>query len=137
MPTAEISQLIRCFLDGISQGVVAEELLTPDMTFWSISSGEADKQKFLGGIQLLSLAANGSIRYKIISLTAEEDRVIAEVTSNGTLMNGETISNNHIFLFRLENGKISTCSEYMNQMVVKEKILPLMQALATKASQQQ
>lgn len=133
MPTAKVSQMIRHFLDGISQGAVADELLAPDMTFWSISSGPADKKTFQGGINLLSRAAKGSIRYEIISLTAEDNRVVAEVTSSGTLVNGEKMTNNHVFLFRLENEKIASCAEYMNQSVVQGTLLPLMKTLAVGA----
>lgn len=134
MPTQEISQLIRRFFAGISQGDVADEMLTDDMTFWSINSGENDKAGFQGGIKLLALAANHSIQYNIISLTAEEDRVVAEVASSGTLISGEALANNHIFLFRLRDGKIASVAEYMNQFVVREKIIPIMQELAAKAA---
>ena len=133
MPSPEISQLIRTFFDGISQGEVSEELLTPDMTFWSVNSGKTDKPRFLAGIKVLAQIANRSIQYTIVALTAEEDRVVAEVTSTGTLINGEALSNNHVFLFRLRDEKIASAAEYMNQIVVREKIAPLMQEIMSKA----
>ena len=134
--TAQTSQqLVRAFFDGISAGAVSDELLTPDMTFWSISGGEADKTRFLGGIKLLAQVANQSIRYDIVSLTEQEDRVAAEIRSSGTLINGETFQNNHVFLFRLRDKKIAHGAEYMDQMVVREKIAPLMQEAMAKAGQ--
>lgn len=133
MPSPEISQLVRKFFDGVSQGEVAEELLTPDMTFWSVNSGESDKPRFLAGIKVLAQIANRSIQYNIVSLTAEEDRVVAEVASTGMLISGEALSNNHVFLFRVRDGKIASAAEYMNQKVVQEKIVPLMREIMAKA----
>lgn len=134
--TAQTSQqLIRAFFDAVSAGEVPGELLAPDMTFWSVSGGEADKTRFLGGIKLLAQVANQSIRYDIVSLTEEEDRLAAEIRSSGTLINGDTFQNNHMFLFRLHNGKIAHGAEYMDQMVVREKIAPLMQEAIAKAGQ--
>lgn len=135
MPTPAITETVIKFLDGISKGVLDDELLTPDMTFWSVNSGAADKQRFLGGIQLLAQVANQSIRYRLISLTAEDDRVVAEVASQGDLVNGESMTNNHVFLLRLVDGRIAHCAEYMNQKVVQEKIMPLMQELVVSAGQ--
>ena len=134
MPSPEITQLVRQFFDGISCGEVPDQLLTPDMTFWSVNSGEADKARFLGGIKVLAQIANKSIQYTFVSLTAEDDRVVAEITSKGTLISGESISNNHVFLLRLRDGKIASAAEYMNQKVVQEKIVPLMQELMAKAA---
>jgi uncharacterized protein len=132
MTKENIRQLINAFFCGLSDGHVPDELLTPEMTFWSISAGETDKARFHGAIKILAQIANKSIRYDIVSLTAEEDRVVAEIKSNGNLINGEAMQNNHIFLFRLRDGKIASVAEYMNQMVVREKIVPLMQAAMAK-----
>jgi len=119
-------QLVRDFFSAISCGNVPDELLTPDMTFWSVNGGTAEKARFQGAMKILASIFAGTLVYEIDSLTAEEDRVVAEIRSHGTLINGEAISNTHMFLFRFRDGRVASVSEYMNQFVVREKIAPLM-----------
>ena len=121
--------LVKAFMQGVSAGVVDDALLTDNMTFWSVNSGESDKARFTGGIALLAKAGNHAIRYEIVSLTCEENRAVAEVESSGTLINGESVANSHVFLFELQTGRIAKVKEYMNQFVVKDKIAPVMQSL--------
>ena len=121
--------VVKAFMQGVSAGAVDDTLLTDDMTFWSINSGESDKARFAGGIALLAKAGNHAIHYEIVSLTCEENRAVAEVESSGTLINGESVANSHVFLFELQAGRIAKVKEYMNQFVVKDKIAPVMQSL--------
>jgi len=121
-------ELARAFLSALGQGQIPEELLSQDMTIWTLTSGTADKQRFLGGIRMLAAIFGGSLVYTIDSLTAEEDRVAAEVQSRGTLVSGEQYHNTHVFTFRMREGRIAAVAEYMNQTIVREKIIPLLQA---------
>jgi hypothetical protein len=122
-------KLVEQFMQGVTVGAVDDALLTDDMTFWSVNSGESDKARFAGGIALLARAGNHAIRYDIVSLTREDNRAVAEVASSGTLINGDEIANSHVFIFELRDGRIAKVKEYMNQFVVKEKIAPVMQSL--------
>jgi len=127
-------QLVEDFFKAVAAGHVTDDLITPDMTFWSVNSGMSDKPRFLGGIKVLASIFNaGTLAYFVESLTAEEDRLIAEISSQGTLINGEALNNTHVFLFWLRDGRIAAAKEYMNQFVVRDKIVPLMQAAMTKA----
>ena len=121
-------QLIRHFFDAIAAGNLPDEIVTPDMSFWSVTSGTSDRARFHGGVKMLAAIFNGTLAYVIDSLTCEDDRVAAEVRSHGTLPDGEPFDNNHVFLFRIRDGRIARVAEYMNQFVVREKIVPLMQA---------
>lgn len=127
-------QLVRDFFVAMSSGNVPDELLTPDMTFWSVNAGTADKARFQGAMKILASIFSNSLIYNIQSLTAEEDRVVAEVQSDGTLIGGEPFHNNHMFLFRIRDGRVASVAEYMNQFLVRDKIAPLMQAIMVKAS---
>ena len=127
--------IIERFMSGISVGKVDDELLTDDMTFWSINSGESDRARFAGGIALLAKAGSHAISYQITSLISEGDRAVAEVASSGTLINGEPIANTHVFIFEFLDGRIARVKEFMNLFVVKEKIAPVMQTLLQQSQQ--
>lgn len=127
-------QLVRDFFVAIAQGDVPDHLVTGDMTFWSVNSGTADRARFHGAMKILSSIFSGTLVYDIESLTAEDDRVVAEIKSRGTLA-GEPFNNTHLFLFRIRDGKIFNVMEYMNQFVVRDKIIPQMQAAMSQAQQ--
>lgn len=124
-------QIVREFFLAIAKGEVPDTLVTQDMTFWSVNSGTADRLRFHGAMKILSSIFSGTLTYDIESLTAEEDRVVAEIKSHGTLA-GEPFNNTHLFLFRIRDGKIANAMEYMNQFVVRDKIIPHMQAAMSK-----
>lgn len=126
-------KLVRDFFKSISSGNVPDDLLTDDMTFWSVNSGTADKARFQAAMKILASIFSGTLTYDFISLTAEENRVAAEIQSDGTLIGGEPFHNNHMFLFRIRDGRVASVAEYMNQFLVRDKIAPLMQAIMAKA----
>lgn len=131
--TSTNHQLVRAFFTAISSGNVADELLTADMTFWSVNAGVSDKARFQGAMKILAAIFSGKLVYSIESLTAEDDRVVAEVKSHGTLPDGEPFNNVHMFLFRIRDGRVASVAEFMNQFTVRDKIIPLMQAMMPKS----
>jgi ketosteroid isomerase-like protein len=126
-------QLVQDFFKAIAKGELPDELVTPEMTFWSVNSGTAERARFQGAVKILSSIFNGTLTYVIESLTAQDDRIAAEISSHGTLNTGEKFNNTHIFLFYVCDGRIAAAKEYMNQFAVREKIVPLMQAAMTKS----
>jgi uncharacterized protein len=129
-------RLVRDFFAAIAGGNLPDDLLTPDMSFWTVNSGSSDKARFQGAMKLLASIFGGTLVYTIDALTAEEDRVVAEVRSHGTLPDGEPFRNEHVFIFRIREGRIASVAEYMNQFIVREKIVPLLQAAMNKAPAQ-
>lgn len=127
-------KIVREFFEVLPSGNVPTSLFTEDMRFWSISGGTADMARFLGGAKLLAAIFDGGLNYQITSLTAEEDRVVAEIKSSGTLITGEAFNNSHVFSFRIKDGRIAAASEFMDMVAVREKLLPLMQQAAAAAS---
>jgi ketosteroid isomerase-like protein len=126
-------QLIRDFFAALSTGQLPDELLAPDMTVWTTSGGSVDKARYQGGVKMLASITKSGLTYTIDSLTAEEDRVAAEVKSYGILLDGETFQNVYVFLFRIRDGMIASLAEHFNPIPVQEKILPLLKAAMSKA----
>lgn len=125
-------QLVRDFFAAIAQGELPEALVTEDMYAWTVTSGDTDQQRFRMGVKLLAGIFNGTLHYTINAITAEGDRVVAEAHSSGTLSNGVDFHNVHVFTFRIRDGRIAWVGEYMNPLIVQEKIVPLMQASMSK-----
>jgi len=126
-------QLVRDFFTALSSGTLADELLTHDMTVWTTSSGNSAKQKYLAGVAVLQSLFPAGLTYTIDSLTAEEDRVAAEVQSRGTLVNGDTFQIIYVFMFRIRDGRIASVAEHFNPQTVREKIMPLLQRATANA----
>lgn len=128
------TQLISNFFQALASGEDLEPLITDDMSAWIVSSGDTGKDRFLQGVKFLAAIFEGSLVYHIDALTMEGDRVAAEVTSTGRLSNGDDFRNDHVFLFRIRDGKVAWMGEFMNQQVVNEKIVPLLQAAMAQPS---
>jgi hypothetical protein len=97
MTSQDIKVLVDAFFTGLSHGDIDADILAPEMTFWSVNSGSSEREKFLGGISVLAKIANKSLCYKLDSLIVDGQRAAAEVSSSGTLINGEYLQNKHIF----------------------------------------
>jgi hypothetical protein len=81
-------------------------------------------------VKILQSLFQAGLNYSVDSLTAEEDRVAAEVQASGQLKSGEDYRNTYVFVFRIRNGRIASVAEHSNSIVVREKIIPLLQAAA-------
>jgi uncharacterized protein len=128
-------QLVRDFFAALSTGDLPDELFTQDVTVWTITSGASDKTKYQGGVKMLQSLFRGGLSYKVDSLTAEDDRVAAEVRAQGTLVNGEEYHNTYVFIFRIRDARIARIAEYFNAIVMREKLTPLIQAAMNKRAQ--
>jgi len=126
--TATHHQIVREFLAALSKGELADDMLTSDFSGWTVLSGPVDKATYQAAFKLLSGIFQEGPVPTIHSLTAEEDRVVAEFRSNGTLLNGDAYQNDYLFLFRVRDGRIAYVGEYFNPDIVREKIAPAMAA---------
>jgi hypothetical protein len=127
-------QIAREFFAALSSGDLPDALLTHDMTAWTTSSGAwSDKARFQFGIKLLRSIFDGGLSYQVDSLTAEEDRVAAEVQSNGTLINGEQYRSRYVFMLRIRDGRIASVAEHTDPGPVREKLGPLLREAMAKA----
>jgi uncharacterized protein len=126
--TAVNHGVAREFFAALSGGQLPDSLLTPDMAAWTTSSGAMEKSRYQAGVKLLASVFSRGLTYTVDSLTAEADRVAAEVKAHGTLIDGADFRNTYVFILRIRDGLIASVAEHFNPIVVREKIVPLMQA---------
>lgn len=122
-------QHARAFFEYMPRGELPDELLTPDMTGWTTTQGTMDKRAYQAAVKWLGVLCAAPPVFTIHSLTAEEDRVVAEASSVGTLVNGESYANNYIFVFRIRDDRIASIAEHYNALIVQEKLIPAMKAV--------
>ena len=128
-------QLAREYFTAVSNGDLPDSLLTSDMTGWITTGGTLDKARYQHLIRLLAAMCARPLTFTIKSLTSDEDRVVAEAKSQGTLINGEEYRNTYVFVFRIRDGRIASVAEHYNALIAQEKLIPLMdQARATVAA---
>jgi ketosteroid isomerase-like protein len=129
-------QLIQHFFAALSSGDLSDDLLADDVTIWTTTSGFVNpaKARYQGGVKLLQSLFPGGLGYRVVSLTAEEDRVAAEVRAHGTLTSGTVYENSYMYIFRIRDMRIVSFAEHFNPLIVQEKISPLLTA-AMKAKQ--
>ena len=126
--TRSNKEIAGAFFAALSAGAVPDDMLTEDMTAWTTTSGTMPRQRYQGGVTMLQSLFPAGLAYTVDSLTAEEDRVAAEVQSRGTLSSGEDFHNLYLFMLRIRDGRIASVAEHFNPTAVREKIAPLMQA---------
>jgi ketosteroid isomerase-like protein len=126
-------ELARKFFAALFSGDIRDELLTPGMTAWT-TLGPVDKASYQGGVKALASLFVDGFNYTIDSLTAEEDRVAAEIRSNGKFADGDAYENVYVFVLRIRDGRIASVAEHFNPDPVVKKILPRIQAVMAKAA---
>ncbi|CAN7407778.1 nuclear transport factor 2 family protein [Phenylobacterium sp. LjRoot219] len=126
--------LARAYFAAVTAGELPDSLLTPDMTAWTTTQGVLDRATYQGLIRILAGMCAQPLAFTIQSLTAEDDRVVAEATSEGVLVNGEPYGNTYIFVFRIRDGRLAAIAEHFNALVVQDKLIPLMQQLRDNAA---
>ena len=120
-------QIVRDFLAALGGGALTDDRITSDFEGWTVLAGPVDRATYQKAFGIFAkIFKDGGPVVTIHSLTAEEDRVVAEFTSEGTLVNGESYRNEYLFLFRIRDGRIAYVGEYFNPDVIREKIAPAM-----------
>jgi uncharacterized protein len=119
-------EIARAYFTAVSNGELPDALLTDDMTGWITTGGTMNKAAYQRLVRLLAAMCDGPLHFTIHSLTADEDRVVAEATSEGRLINGESYGNIYVFVFRIRDGKIASVAEHYNALITQEKLIPLM-----------
>ncbi|HEX7871476.1 MAG TPA: nuclear transport factor 2 family protein [Sphingobium sp.] len=133
--TQTLHKIARDYFAALSAGNIPDDMLTDDMTAWTTSSGiDQPREKYVGGVKMLGSLFEGGLQYSIETLTAEGDRVVAEVRGSGTLINGDSFQNRYVFVLRIRDGKIASVAEHFNPDPVRQQIVPLIQAAMAKQS---
>jgi ketosteroid isomerase-like protein len=135
MTTQDNHRIVRDFLAALGGGVLGDDMITPNFEGWTVMSGPVDRATYQGAFAIFAkIFEDGGPVITIRSLTAEDDRVVAEFSSEGTLVGGDAYHNEYLFLFRVRDGRIAYVGEYFDPGVVREKIAPAMAAVMARAS---
>ena len=129
-------QLVRRFIQAMSDGDITDDLVTEDFKVWIVANpGLVDKQPYVDGIALLPRVFPDKLAFTIHSLTAEDDRVIAEFSGLGTTTGGETYRNDYLYLFKIRDGKVYFLAEYLDLDAMRGTLIPAMTTLPGIAEQ--
>jgi ketosteroid isomerase-like protein len=124
-------RIVRAFFDAVTAGELPDTMLTDDMSAWTTTQGSMSKQAYQGVIRILRKISRVPLTFVIDAVTAEEDRICAELHSHGVLINGEPYENTYFFAFRVRDGRIAHVSEHFNALIVQDKMMPLVTAAAS------
>ena len=127
--TTSNHQIVRDFLSALGGGALTDDRITTDFEGWTVMSGPVDRATYQRAFGIFAnIFKDGGPEITIHSLTAEEDRVVAEFASDGVLVNGDVYHNEYLFLFRVRDGRIAYVGEYFDPDIVRAKIAPAMAA---------
>ena len=76
--------LARAYFAAVAAGELPDDLLTEDFTAWITTGGDMDKAAYQGAIRWLASICREPIRFEIDTITAEDDRVVAEARSTAS-----------------------------------------------------
>jgi ketosteroid isomerase-like protein len=112
--------LARRMLEALSEANVdfIEENYAKDFRIWTAGSlpfsGSGDKASAVAGMPaVLDLFPDG-LKFSIVAMTAEGDRVAIEATGEGTTVLGRRYEQKYHFLMRVREGSIVEWKEYMD-----------------------
>ncbi len=113
-------QLAKDFFDALNRGDTAALLdayaedgycLTSGRTLISGKFSKAQIREAAGAI--FQVFPQG-IRFTLHNITAEDDRVAVEASSEGQHVSGQLYTNDYHFFFRFRDGKVTEFKEYMD-----------------------
>jgi ketosteroid isomerase-like protein len=120
--------LARRMMTALSEADVdfIKENYAEDFRIWVAGSlpfsGPGDKTSAVAGMPaVLSLFPSG-LRFSILAMTAEGERVAIEATSEGTTASGGAYKQDYHFLMRVRDGQIVEWKEYMDTEHAREML---------------
>lgn len=129
-------QVVLNFIEAMGKGDAAaaapcinEDAFTLAKGFGKFA-GVRTHDTILATIEAFDKLMPGGMEPTIISVTAEDDRVVVEFEGNGTLYNGEPYGNEYCMVFTLRDGKISKAHEYFCTILADQKLWPLIEGMA-------
>lgn len=126
MGTSENKEIVRQYFNAVNRADMdtITALLDDDVSFW-VPPSLPDGVEFRGKEMVLKLFtesvglydADSGLRVEIQSLTADEDRVAAELIIRGkAAAGGGNYENWYHFLFRISGGRIKTIREHLDTL---------------------
>lgn len=124
-------QIVLTFIEAMGKGdaaaaapCIAEDTFTLAKGFGKFA-GVRTHDTILATIGAFKQIMPSGMEPKILSVTAEGERVVVEFEGNGTLINGESYCNQYCMVFTLRDGKIRQVNEYFCTILADEKLWPL------------
>ncbi|MGH9158697.1 MAG: nuclear transport factor 2 family protein [Vicinamibacteraceae bacterium] len=111
---------IEAFKALVTDDVVHEVMGT------SVLSGVRTLDDLVELAEGLFQATKNGLRFDILDVTAEEDRVAVHFEGSSELLNGSVYNNAYHLLFRLRDGKVCRVWEYTDTKYVDEVLGPLL-----------
>ena len=127
MSTAETNKAIVVrFFEAISAGDVpamldfyTEDGVCRTMGNTLISGSFSKPQISMAAGRVFEVFPKG-VKFEILNMTAEDDRVAVEAVSHGDHISGKHYSNHYHFLVRLRGGKVTLLQEFMDTELVTD-----------------
>ena len=126
-------RVARTFIEAMGRGdaAAAAPCITEDAFTlakgYGKFAGVRKHDTILATIDAFSKLMPDGMEPDIISITAEDDRVVVEFEGNGTLYNGESYGNQYCMVFTLREGRICQVNEYFCTILADEKLWPLIE----------
>lgn len=128
-------QLVLTFIDAMGRGdadaaapCIAEDTFTLAKGFGKFA-GVRTRDTILATIGAFRELMPTGMAPTIVSVTADEERVVVEFEGHGTLVNGEDYSNQYCMVFIIRDGKIRQVNEYFCTILADEKLWPLVEKM--------
>lgn len=120
------------FLKALGQGdsATVDSLLTDDCvavcTGSSIVSRTRSRDEIVRTANYFKRTMKEGVRFEILTMTAEDDRVSVESEGFSELKNGVAYNNQYHFLFFFRDGKVCKLKEYMDTKLADEVMRPVL-----------
>jgi uncharacterized protein len=117
-------EIARNFIDALANmdratlGSLVSADFVNETTGSSFISGKRGWDEFAAMVDAMQGMVPNGVTLNVLSVTAEDDRVVCQLEGDGTTAKGEAYQNEYIFFFRIKDGKISYFAEYMDSYLV-------------------
>ena len=128
-PLERNRRITRELFAALSDADVAKlaELYAEDFELWTAGtlplSGSRGRAEALSGMDFVASMFPEGIRFEIVAMTAEGERVAVEAESHGIHASGLPYHNQYHFLVVIRDGKIRRFKEYMDTMHADEVLV--------------
>lgn len=121
---------VRTYLRAMGAGdvdlfrsVISEDL-SATVCGQSDTFGTMNRDAVLDFVVRVPQIAQGGFNFEILSLTAEDDRVVSEAVGRATFPGDVDYVNEYTHHFRFRDGKIAAIREYLDTAVAETVLLP-------------
>ncbi|UCV23608.1 nuclear transport factor 2 family protein [Ferribacterium limneticum] len=124
------------FLDALGaseietvKGLIADDIVAV-CTGTSLLSGTRGHAEIVGAGDIFKKITKSGLRFEILSMTAEDDRVSVEAQGHAELVSGARYDNQYHFLFFIRDGRVFKMKEYIDTKLADAVLAPLFASAA-------